>query len=222
MSCGATPKPPAPEWMSLENLLRIATKNDHLEVPTEESKRAEYVNSAPLKHPCEIPFPGFSPIVVDRFVNFLYLHEYQRHIETEVSDIAHAENRPGSPYIDLTRDMKSVRFDLEMVRFAEFLEYPAWIDAAHVRLVEQLLSKGDFPPTAMKDFVEWMYGAGKICEDKKGSLKQLIVAAIFVHGSKSWEKDQRDEFVGLVQHQESFVKDMAAATLALEQAGKSS
>jgi len=159
---------------------------------------------------------------VDRFVNFLYLHEYQRHIETEVSDIAHAENRPGSPYIDLTRDMKSVRFDLEMVRFAEFLEYPAWIDAAHVRLVEQLLSKGDFPPTAMKDFVEWIYGAGKICEDKKGSLKQLIVAATFVHGSKSWEKDQRDEFVGLVQHQESFVKDMAAATLALEQAGKSS
>ncbi|KAI4691226.1 uncharacterized protein J4E84_003517 [Alternaria hordeiaustralica] len=222
MSSGATPKPPAPEWMSLENLLRIATKNDHLEVPTEESKRAEYVNSAPLKHPVEISFSGASPIVVDRFVNFLYLHEYQRHIETEVSNITHAENKPNSPYIDFTRDMKSVRFDLEMVSFAEFLEYPALIDAAYVKLVEQFLFKGDSSPTAMKDFVEWIYGAGKICEDKVGSLKQLIVAATFVYGRKFWEKDQRDEFVGLVQHQESFVRDMAAATLALQQAGESS
>ena len=159
---------------------------------------------------------------MDRFVNFLYLHEYQRHIEAEVSDIAHAENKPDSPYIDITSDMKSVRFDLEMLSFAEFLEYPALIDAAYVKLVEQLLFKGDSPPTAMKGFVEWIYGAGKICEDKEGSLKQLIVAATFVHGRKSWEQDQRDEFFGLVQHQESFVKDMAAATLALQQAGESS
>ena len=173
------------------------------------------------EHPVEILFPTFSPIVVDRFVNFLYLHEYQRNIE-KVSNIAHAKNKPDSPYIDITRDMKSVRFDLEMVSFAEFLEYPALIDAAYVKLVEQLLFKGDSPPTAMKDFVEWIYGAGKICEDKEGSLKQLAVAATFVHGRKSWEQDQRDEFVSLVKHQESFVKDMAAATLALQPAGESS
>ena len=160
---------------------------------------------------------------MDRFVNFLYLHKYKRNIETEVSNIAHAENRPNSPYIDFTRDVKSVRFNLEMVRFAEFLEYPALINAVYAKLIEQLLCRAGFPPTAMKDFVEWTYGAGKICEDKEGSLKHLMVAATFVHGGKSWEQEQRDEFVGLVQHQEGFVSDMAAAELeALQKKGKSS
>jgi len=160
---------------------------------------------------------------VDRFVNFLYLHKYKRNIETEVSNIAHAENRPNSPYIDFTRDMKSVCFNLEMVRFVDFLEYPALINAVYAKLIEQLLCRAGFPPTAMKDFVEWTYGAGKICEDKEGSLKHLMVAATFVHGGKFWEQEQRDEFVGLVQHQEGFVSDMAAAELeALQKKGKSS
>jgi hypothetical protein len=97
------------------------------------------------------PFPGYSPIVVDRFVNFLYLGTYQRNFEAEISDIAHAENKRGMSYNDCTRDMKSVRFDLEMIKFGEFLEYPALIDTAYAKIMEQLFTRGRFAPATMRD-----------------------------------------------------------------------
>jgi len=148
---------------------------------------------------------------VDRFINFLYLGTYQRNVETEVSNIAHAENKPERLYNDFTHDMKSVEFSLEMIKFAEFLKYPALINAAYAKMIEQLLVRGRFPPSAMKNFVQWTYGADKICKDEEGLLKHLIVAATLAHGYKHWDQVWRDEFVGLIQHQKGFVDDLAAA-----------
>jgi len=128
-----------------------------------------------------------------------------------VSNIAHAENKPDRLYNDFTRDMKSVEFSLEMIKFAEFLKYPALINAVHAKMIEQLLFRGHFTPTAMKNFVEWTYGAGKICKDEEGLLKHLIVAATLAHGYKHWDQVRRDEFVGLIRHQKGFVDDLAAA-----------
>ncbi|KAI4654569.1 uncharacterized protein J4E79_008443 [Alternaria viburni] len=151
-----TPKSAASKWMSLENLLRVASKNDHLKIPTVETERVGIYN-------------------------------------------------------DFTRDMKSVEFSLEMIKFAEFLKYPALIDAAYAKLIEQLLFRGHFTPIATKDFVKWTYGDDKICEDEEGLLKHLIVAAILAHGYKHWDQVRRDEVFGLVQHQKGFVDDLAAA-----------
>jgi len=148
---------------------------------------------------------------VDRFVNFLYLNEYQRHIETEVSDIAHAENKPDVSYSDFTRDMKSVRFDLEVIKFGEFLEYPALIQAAYAKMVEQLLTRGRFTPRAMRDFVEWTHGTDKVCKDKQGLLKQLIVGAVIMHMDRSWGDSQLNEFLGLVEHHPRFLSGVMAA-----------
>ena len=107
--------------------------------------------------------------------------------------------------------MKSVEFNLEMIKFAEFLKYPALIDAAYAKLIEQLLFRGHFTPTAMKDFVKWTYGDDKICKDEEGLLKHLIVAATLAHGYKHWDQLRRDEFFSLVQHHKGFVNDLTAA-----------
>ncbi|KAF1845926.1 uncharacterized protein K460DRAFT_366768 [Cucurbitaria berberidis CBS 394.84] len=152
-----------------------------------------------------IPFPAFSPIIVDRFVNFLYLGTYQRHIEGEISNIGHAQNKPDTPYNDATQKMKSVRFHLEMIKFAEFLEYPALIDTAYVKLIEQLLMRSRFDPKAMKDFVTWTFGSAKICIDKDGLLKHLIVTAAIAHEYKRWDKRVLNAFLDLIQDNLEFL-----------------
>ncbi|KAI4609571.1 hypothetical protein J4E83_008741 [Alternaria metachromatica] len=161
--------------------------------------------------PCDVPFPAFSPIIVDRFVNYLYLGTYQRHVETEVSNIAHAENKPDAPYKDFTEHMKSVQFHLEVIKFGEFLKYRGLINAAYTKLFEQLISRGRFGPASMKGFVDWMYGADKICKDEGGLLQQLIVAAVIAHEQKFWEQHQSDEFLGLVQNHADFLEHLKTA-----------
>ncbi|KAI4618628.1 hypothetical protein J4E80_005230 [Alternaria sp. BMP 0032] len=163
------------------------------------------------QRPCEIPFPAFSPIVVDRFVNCLYLGTYQRHIDTEVSNIAHAENKPDTLYKDFTQNMKSVEFHLEVIKFGEFLKYQALIDTAYIKLIEQLISRGRFGPASMKGFVDWMYGEDKICKDQGGVLQQLIVAAAVMHEQKVWGQSQLDEFLGLVQNHADFLEHLKTA-----------
>ncbi|KAI4624905.1 uncharacterized protein J4E87_005386 [Alternaria ethzedia] len=192
-----TSKSAASKWMSLENLLRVASKNDHLKIPTVETERVGHASKVlHSKLGCDllldsngILFPVHSAWILGGPSADWMLQIYN----------------------DFTRDMKSVEFSLEMIKFAEFLKYPALINAAYAKMIEQLLFRGHFTPTAMKDFVEWTYGDDKICKDEEGLLKHLIVAATLAHGYKHWDQARRDEFVGLIRHQKGFVDDLAAA-----------
>jgi hypothetical protein len=153
----------------------------------------------------------FEDAIWPRNTNFLYLGTYQRNVEGEVSGITYAVNKPDMPYNDYTRDMKSVRFHLETIKFGELLKYPALIETAYAKIIEQLLMRRRFAPAVMKDFVDWIHGPTKICKDEDSLLEQLVVTAAIAHEYKHWNDGQRKEFINFVQHHPDFSLSLTTA-----------
>jgi hypothetical protein len=123
----------------------------------------------------------FLPILVDRFVTFLYTGHYSaRDLKApRVLDRATHIPFPSTKESYACPDLNIALFHLHMCGMAEALEPPALYDYAYSQLSDAL-TKPWVAPTVLKKIIDIVFSAPdsslRVGKDKDGWIKNLVVA----------------------------------------------
>lgn len=157
---------------------------------------------------------GCHPILVDRFVNFLYTQDYDDppyhgllYTKQGSCNLANAIYLPKDsewvPEVTALLDAQRHIFHLHMYALGEQLRYGALMTTAKEKLWDILYSimRSSIAMGArwiLRDCVDACFAPpssdARICADENGMIKETIVAAVLSHEVNSWNKAQRDGF----------------------------
>ena len=90
-----------------------------------------------------------------------------------------------------------------MYALAEELDYPAQKSAAHVKLVDILVTRHIHNLAVVKEAIDSTFSPlgneNRICKDEDGFLQQAVVAAVIAHEAEWWCVAQQAEFIESIQ-----------------------